>query len=76
MRDIAAAAIEQAVRDLCIEANRHLPGDIRRAVQEAAGAAQAYNRLVASAKARVALEVAAGSLSMGRFMSLNSVVIL
>ncbi|AFM64035.1 hypothetical protein PADK2_08710 [Pseudomonas aeruginosa DK2] len=38
--------------------------------------AQAYNRLVASAKARVALEVAAGSLSMGRFMSLNSVVIL
>ncbi len=37
MRDIAAAAIEQAVRDLCIEANRHLPGDIRRAVQEAAG---------------------------------------
>ena len=37
MRDIAAAAIEQAVRDLCIEANRHLPGDIRLAVQEAAG---------------------------------------
>ncbi len=36
MRDIAASAIEQAVRDLCIEANRHLPADIGCAVHQAA----------------------------------------
>ena len=36
MREIAAADIQRAVRDLCIEANRRLPGDVERAVAEAA----------------------------------------
>lgn len=36
MRDVTVQEIEQAVRDLCIEANRHLPADVRRAVEEAA----------------------------------------
>lgn len=36
MREIAAADIRRAVRDLCIEANRRLPGDVERAVAEAA----------------------------------------
>lgn len=37
MRDVTVQEIEQAVRDLCIQANRHLPADVRRAVEEAAG---------------------------------------
>lgn len=37
MREIPAAAIEDAVRQLCIDANLHLPGDVCRAVREAAG---------------------------------------
>ena len=36
MREIAAADIRRAVRDLCIEANHRLPGDVERAVAEAA----------------------------------------
>ena len=36
MRDVTVQEIEQAVRDLCIEANRYLPADVRRAVEEAA----------------------------------------
>lgn len=36
MRDINVTVIEQTVRDLCIEANRHLPADICRAVGQAA----------------------------------------
>lgn len=36
MRTIATQTIEDAVRDLCIKANRHLPGDIQRAVEQAA----------------------------------------
>lgn len=36
MRNLSAGLIEEAVRDLCMEANRHLPRDIRRAVEEAA----------------------------------------
>ena len=37
MREIPAAAIEDAVRQLCIDANLHLPGDVCRVVREAAG---------------------------------------
>ncbi len=37
MRDIPVQAIEETVRELCIEANRHLPGDICQAVREARG---------------------------------------
>ena len=37
MRIVDVQRIEDAVRDLCIEANRHLPGDIQRAVEQAAG---------------------------------------
>lgn len=37
MRDIAVSAVEEAVRDLCIEANRRLPADVCRAVRGAAG---------------------------------------
>lgn len=35
MRDITVQEIEQAVREMCIEANRHLPGDVCLAVREA-----------------------------------------
>lgn len=37
MRDIPVQAIEETVLELCIEANRHLPGDICQAVREARG---------------------------------------
>ena len=36
MRDIDVQIIEEAVRDLCIKANRHLPCDICQAVEQAA----------------------------------------
>ncbi len=35
MREISAKAIEDTVRELCIQANRHLPADICRRVDEA-----------------------------------------
>lgn len=35
MREISAKAIEDKVRELCIQANRHLPADICRRVEEA-----------------------------------------
>ena len=35
VRELDVSAVEQAVRDLCIEANRHLPPDVRAAVQRA-----------------------------------------
>ena len=36
MRAIDVSAIEQTVRDLCIEANRRLPDDVKSAVTQAA----------------------------------------
>lgn len=40
MRNLSVDAVETAVRDLCIEANRHLPQDIRCAVEQAAAREQ------------------------------------
>ena len=36
MRELSVAVVEQAVRDLCIEANRRLPPDVCKAVSQAA----------------------------------------
>jgi fumarate hydratase subunit alpha len=36
MRTIPAAEVTRAVRALCLQANRHLPDDVRRALEEAA----------------------------------------